>query len=293
VEGASRTSASALRRRLDELCALPPSGALAGAAGAGAAGAGAPPAAAVTDPTALAAELDAVVALLRREPSLSRALADPTTPEQARADLVTRLFGSRVAPAALELLGQAARSRWSRPLDLTLALADLGVESLLAQAERDNALDDVEDELFRFGRVVDQNAALALALTDPAATPAVKQRLVERLLAGKAHPVTTALAQRAVAEYQRGDISRRIERLSAAAAARRDRVVGVVTTAVPLDADQLARLRVAVSRYFGREVQLQVDVDPSVLGGVRVRVGEEIVDGSVARRLAAARTRLA
>jgi len=292
VEGVSRSSAAGLRRRLDELCALPPAATRVSAqASAPAATSAAAPA--VPDPAALAAELDAVAGVLRGEPSLGRVVADATTPEQARVGLLARLFGTKVSAPALDLVTLAARSRWSHPRDLVDSLGDLGVEALLAQAERDGALDDVEDELFRFGRVVDQNPALALALTDPAATPAAKQRLVERLLAGKAHPVTTALAERAAAQRERGDVTRRLERMSVTAAARRDRVVGVVTTAIPLDAEQTARVRAAVSRYFGREVQLQVDVDPSVLGGVTVRVGEEVVDGSVARRLAAARSRLA
>jgi F-type H+-transporting ATPase subunit delta len=277
VEGASRHALTAARATLDEVTARPLEAAAA---------------AAWPDPGRLAEDLRAVAGLLGREPTLRRALVDPGAPPGSRAALAERLVGGQVDAASLTVVRAAVSQRWSRPLDLQYALVELSVEALLAEAEAAGALDEVEDELFRFGRILGRNPQLSLALTDPAAPDEVKAALVDRLLAGRAHPVTVRLAKQAVADRAHGDLERRLEHFSRVAAARRDRVVAVVRTAVPLDADQTARLRTALSRYFGRQIQIQTDLDPTLLGGVVIRVGDEVLDGSVLRRLAAARRNL-
>jgi F-type H+-transporting ATPase subunit delta len=285
VEGASRQALSHARSVLDELTATPVgTGTPAGGSTAAAAG-----------PSVggrLADDLAAVAAVLRRELAVRRALTDPGSPAASRVALAERLFAGQVGEPALTVLKQAVAERWSRDVDLVLGLAELVVEALLAQAEASAALDEVEDELFRFSRILGQNPQLSLALTDPASPESAKSALLERLLAGRAHPVTVQLVERAVADREHGDLERKLEEYSWVAAARRNRVVAVVRTAVPLDDGQAARLRAAISRHFGREIQLQIDVDPTVIGGVVVRVGDEIVDGSVLRRLNAARRRL-
>lgn len=275
MEGASRSALAAARAELDRVTAVPP--------GVPAPGTGA------SEARQIAEDLRAVAGLIGTEATVRRALTDPGAPTESRAALARRLLAGQVGEPALDVAVAAVSGRWSRPVDLRLALDELAVEAMLAEAELSDALDEVEDELFRFGRILDQNPRLALALTDPAAPVAAKAALVERLLAGRAHPVTVRLTQQATTDRTGGDIERQLESFSRTAAARRNRVVAVVRTAAPLDADQTERLKAAVSRYFGRQIQLQIDLDPSVLGGVLVRVGDEVVDGTVLRRLAAAR----
>ncbi|EFC80040.1 F0F1 ATP synthase subunit delta [Parafrankia sp. EUN1f] len=274
MEGASRQSLAAARSVLDQVTAVPVGAAT---------GSGQP------DVRSIAEELGAVAALVGREATVRRALTDPGAPAQSRAGLASRLFGTQISPASLSVVSAAVSGRWSRPIDLRLALEELAVEATLAEAQAADVLDEVEDELFRFGRILGQNPQLSLALTDPAAPASAKVALVSRLLSGRAHPVTVRLAQQATADPSQGDVERRLENLSRIAAARRGRVVAVVRTASVLDEDQIARLKAAVSRFFGRQIQLQIDLDPSILGGLSVRVGDEVVDGTVLRRLAAAR----
>ena len=274
MEGASRNSLAAARAELDRVTSIPP---------------GAAPDAGIAAARRLAEDLSAVAALVGAEPALRRALTDPGAPAEARTALARRLLSGKVGEPALAVVSVAVSGRWSQPTDLRRALEELSIEATLAEAELADALDDVEDELFRFSRILGQNPQLALALTNPAAPAQAKFALIERLLAGRAHPVTVRLAQQATVDRQYGDIERQLEHFSRIAAARRGRVVAVARTAIPLDADQVERLRAAVSRYFGRQIQLQIDLDPSVLGGVQIRVGDEVVDGTVLRRLGAAR----
>ncbi|CAJ64559.1 MULTISPECIES: F0F1 ATP synthase subunit delta [Frankia] len=275
MEGASRHGLATARATLDEATAIPPGAAVTS-----------------VDASRVADDLRAVADLLHREPTVRRALTDPGAPPAARTELAARLLGRQLDAVSLRIVQTAVSSRWSRPADLQFALLELSVEALLVEAERDGALEEVEDELFRFARILGQNPQLALALTDPAAPASVKNALLGRLLSGRAHPVTLRLAQQAAADRIHGDVERRLADFSRIAAARRGRVVAVVRTAVPLTDEVIARLGAAISRYFGRQIQLQVDLDPELLGGVVVKVGDEVVDGSVLRRLAAARRAL-
>ncbi|WP_462186550.1 MULTISPECIES: F0F1 ATP synthase subunit delta [unclassified Frankia] len=275
MEGASRRSLAVARAVLDQVMAIPVGGPRR--------------AARVPDADRIAEELRAVAALIGREATVRRALTDPGAPGPSRVGLARRLLAGQVSEPTLKVVDSVVQSRWSRPGDLRQALEELSVEALLAQADVTSALDEVEDELFRFGRILDQNPQLALALTDPAAPASAKAVLVNRLLVGRVHPVTVQLVQQAVADRAQGDVAGRLEHYSRIAAARRGRVVAVVRTAIPLDAGQVERLRDAISGYFGRQIQLQTDLDPTVLGGVVVRVGDEVVDGSVLRRLTTAR----
>jgi F-type H+-transporting ATPase subunit delta len=269
MEGASRASLAAARSALDERAPASGAGELRG----------------------LAEQLFAVADLLHRELTVRRALADPSADPGARARLLDRLFGARLPEPALQLLRRVVRSRWNSPLDLEAAVEELGQEALLAAAEVDGSLDNVEDELFRFGRIIDREPELSLALSDVGLPADRKRSLLDRLLLERAHWATLRLVERSVVGPSRRSLDRTLEHLGERAADRRRRLVAVVRTARPLDAEQTARLQAAVSRLYGRQVQLQVDLDPTVLGGVVVRVGDEVIDGSVARRLAEARRR--
>jgi F-type H+-transporting ATPase subunit delta len=244
------------------------------------------------DLAALADELFAVARLLDGQLTLRRSLSDPAGKPEERAALANRLFASRLSPAALDLVENVARQRWSRPPDLVEAFMALAKEASLDAAEVRGELDDVEDELFRFGRIVSSDRELARILSDRKAPMEGKAALLDGLLARKVSPVTQQLVRNVLTGPHVGHAENAIERLSEVASRRRGQSVARVTTAVPLTPEQEQRLTEVLGRIYGRTVGLQVTVDPDVLGGLIVQVGDEVIDGSVAHRLEVAGRRL-
>jgi F-type H+-transporting ATPase subunit delta len=172
-------------------------------------------------------------------------------------------------------------------------MTTLGTEAALDAADSEGALDDVEDELFRFGRIVSGNRELSRLLSDRSASIEGTGALIDRLLSGKVSTVTELLLRNVLTSRRAGSAEVAVERLSDAASRRRGQSVARVTTAVALTPAQEQRLTDVLGRLYGRTIGLQVTVDPDVLGGLVVQVGDEVIDGSVAHRLEAARRRLA
>lgn len=245
------------------------------------------------DATRLADELAAVTALLDREVSLRRVLTDPAQTGEAKAELVQRLVGGQVSGPTADLVAGTVRSRWSQPRDLVDALEELADTADLTAAQQTGRLDDVEDELFRFGRIVASSTELRAALTDRKAGAAAKTELLNRLLGGRSVQVSERLVTRLVTVPRGRSLEAGLESLSKLAAERRDRMVAVVTSAVPLSDPQKQRLGAALAKLYGRTMHLNLDVDPEVVGGIRVQVGDEIINGSLADRLEDAARRMA
>ncbi|MEU3602027.1 F0F1 ATP synthase subunit delta [Streptomyces sp. NPDC006798] len=245
------------------------------------------------DAAELAGELAAVTALLDREVSLRRVLTDPAQNGDAKAELAGRLLAGQVGGETADLVSGAVRSRWSRSRDLVDALEELANTADLTAAQRAGVLDDVEDELFRFGRIVDANPELRSALTEKAAAPSRRGELLRSLLGGRADAATVRLVGRLVTVPRGRSLEQGIDSLSKLAAARRDRMVAVVTSAVPLSDGQKERLGAGLARLYGREMHLNLEVDPTVIGGISVRVGDEVINGTIADRLDEAKRRLA
>lgn len=245
-----------------------------------------PPAGA--DLSGLSRDLFAVVDALDGSASLRRIITDPGTPEEARRDFVRGVLEGKVSAEAVEVVVRAATLRWSGGRSLTAALERQAVRAELMQAERDGQLEDTEDGLFRFARLVESNSGLRNALGDRAVDRSGREELVGQLLDGRATPATVVLAKRAVAARERS-YSHSLESYINLAAAQKNRVIATVRVARPLTDDQLQRLRAGLSRQVGRDVALQVILEPHLLGGVRVELGTEVIEGTVSGRLAEAR----
>lgn len=238
-------------------------------------------------------DLFQVVAVLADERVLRTTLADPAGSKEGKSQLVTSLFGGKISDVALSHLIEIVGARWSNDADMVDAVEESGASMLLMAAEDLNQIDQVEEELFRFGRAIDANADLQMALTDPAASPEAKAKIVSTLLEGKANQTTIELVSEVAGSLRGRRIQAAIAHLSTLAAARRGQILAEVTSAVALTDEQKDRLARALTKLHGRPVELNVEVDPSVLGGIEVRVGDEVIDGTAATKLEQARRRLA
>jgi F-type H+-transporting ATPase subunit delta len=165
-------------------------------------------------------------------------------------------------------------------------------EALFAVAEAEDELETVEDELFRFARALEREQRLRDALTDPALPVDRKRAVLTDVLGDRAHPHTVGLLGFVVEQGRAKDLPAIVDELVALSAERRQAAVAEVRTAIPLDAERRERLAEALGAATGKKVELKVVVDPSIVGGVVARVGDQVIDGSIRRRLELARERL-
>jgi F-type H+-transporting ATPase subunit delta len=199
--------------------------------------------------------------------------------------LVESLLGSRVSAATVEIVSGLVRSRWSRTRDLPDAIETLAVLAEMIAAELAGEADDVEDELFRFGRIVESRSQLREALRSQVLPDENKVALISALLEGRVTPTTVRLVTELVVHPRGRTPEAAISEYGKVAAQHRQRAIARVTTAVVLSDDERDRLQSALAAMYGRDVHLDV-------GGVVVQVGDEVLDGSIAGRLADARRRL-
>lgn len=243
--------------------------------------------------TKLGEELFAVVNLLSAQPQLRRSLGDSSSDKSGREQLVRGLLGDQVSAPTLEVLVAVVTSKWSNPRELVDGIESLARTALLVRAERDERLDAVEDELFRLGRIIAATESLELVLKDRAVQSDRKVALIDSLLDGKVEPVTKTLVDQLVRTPRGEDVVDGLMRLADLAAKRRERSVAHVRSAVELTAEQQERLTTTLTRIYSRPIALHVEVDASLEGGLLIKIGDEVINGSVAGRLAALRRDLA
>lgn len=238
-------------------------------------------------------QLRSVAALSSREPAIRRSLTDASREAPDRAALAHRLLDGRVTPAAADVVAAGAAGRWSAPRDLVDALDLTATAAEVAAADRAGQLDSLEDDLFRFSRIVAGNAALRDALTDRTSPTDARAGLVHRLLDERTGAAAVRLAVAAATDLRSRSVELALEEDGQVIASRRNRAVALVRVAGTLTDAQRERLSALLARQAGRPVQLNVVHDPSLIGGFRAEVGETVLDASVLSRLSEARRRLA
>lgn len=243
--------------------------------------------------TALGQELFSVVGLLGAQPQLRRAFGDASSDAGGRERLLRSLLGGKVGEDAMTVLVSVVTAKWSSPREMVDGVESLARTALLVRAERDGRLDSVEDELFRLGRIIAGDTELERLLTDPAGDAGGKTALLDSLIAGKVEPVTEVLVTQLVSQPRGLGVVTGLGQLADLAAKRRERSVAHVRTAVELTAEQQDRLAATLTRIYSRPIALHVEVDASLAGGLLIKIGDEVIDGSVAGRLAALRRDLA
>jgi F-type H+-transporting ATPase subunit delta len=217
------------------------------------------------------------------------ALGDAAADAAAKVALVRAVFGTSVTPRALDLLAAAVSERWSSHDDLLAGIEELG---LRASALSVSTGTSIESELFAFGTAVSSDAGLELALASKLGKSDAKAALVEKLLAGKVSGQTLAIVRHLVQQPRGRRIGELLRQAASVVADQAGTSIATVTSASVLSPAQLDRLKTNLQQRHGRALSINPVIDPALVGGVRVQIGDLIIDGSIATRLADLRVQL-
>jgi ATP synthase F0 subunit b/ATP synthase F1 delta subunit len=243
----------------------------------------------------VSAELVSVAKMLERELVVTRYLTLPADDAAPRVRLIERLVSGKVSDATLDVLRAAVSQRWSANSDLVDAIEHVSRQALLEVAEREDQVDEIEDQLFRFSRILDAQPRLAILLGEYRAPAEGRIALLRKVLdssSGSVNKIAAALLSQTV-ELLRGEPTEdAMKFLAEVAVARRGEVVAQVGAAAELSDAQRTRLTEVLSRIYGHPVTVQLQIDEALLGGLLIAVGDEVVDGTLSSRLAAAEAQL-
>ena len=241
-----------------------------------------------TDATQFSADLFTVLTVLSSSVGLRRALTDNSRDAASKAELISNLFGKNVTEAAKTLFSQAASLRWSNPAEIADAIENLAVESASAAADKSGELEKLENQLFDFARVLIANPEFRQALNTASDTDASKVSLLESVVNGKYSLHTINLLKRVVVLRRGRSIDATLSTYSHYVSNSRNRLVAHVKTAIALTDGQTSSLIAALTKQMGKEVHINIEIDPKVLGGISIRYADDVIDGTVVNRLAEA-----
>jgi F-type H+-transporting ATPase subunit delta len=230
-------------------------------------------------------ELFAVYSALASTGGLRRALTDPSRDHEAKALLVSNILTGKVSQGVVEVVAAASALRWSAPADIVRAIEQLAVESYATAANHDGQLDQLEEELFAFGKLLIVHNELRQVLNSSEHAASGKVALLQSVLSGKVNSFTLALLAQLLTGLHRRSIENALAGYTDAIAARRNRLRATAKSAVALSDAQKSKLADALSAKLGQPVHVNVEIDPSVIGGLSIRFGHELIDGSVKNRL--------
>jgi F-type H+-transporting ATPase subunit delta len=234
-------------------------------------------------------QLLAAALVVDGSPHLRAALADDAAEDSDRTSIVRAVFG-KYTPAAKAVLESLSTGRWSSSDDIVAGIEQLGIRAVAASAPSGVS---INDELHAFSTAVTSNAELELALGSKLGSAEGKRALVTSLLGGKASAQTIAILEALIAQPRGRRIAELIRYAATIVAEQAETIVATVTVASPLTAEHRARLEKALSKQYGGSIRINAIVDDRIVGGMRVQIGDEIIDGTIANRIADLRLRLA
>ncbi|SER78923.1 F0F1 ATP synthase subunit delta [Corynebacterium cystitidis] len=238
------------------------------------------------------AELFLAVEQLDQNRPLRVAVANSAAESGQRTGIMTEVFQGKVADSTLEVLRAAAECEWSTPREMRSGLVQLGRHALLRGAEAEGQLGQVEEELFQLSRILDREGELTQLLSDRTETAERRRSLLANVLYGKVTTVTEALALQVIGRPELNPADD-VKNLAVEAAALTGRTAAHVKSAAELNEGQRSALAEKLGRIYGQEMSIHSEVDPSLLGGMIIRVGDEVIDGSTRGKLTRLRANLA
>ena len=264
--GSSRVSVQTLRKSLDEIVNKQ----------------------SASDAAVFASDLFTILTVLSTSIGVRRALTDNARDVSAKAELISNLFGKNISSQAQALLASASALRWSNPGEIADAIENLAVQAESACADKNGELEKVESQLFDFAQVLRANPELRQALNTSADTDQNKVSLLEAIVVGKYLTSTINLLRRVVTLRRGRSIDATLAAYAHYVSTRKDQVVAHVKSAVELSDSQLAKLVATLSKQVGKDVRINLEIDPKVLGGISIRYADDVIDGTVINRLAEA-----
>ncbi len=238
----------------------------------------------------LAVELFSAGRIIGESSQLTAMLTDMATPDVQKTAILKAVFRSALGESTLALLGVVVSKRWSNTGDLLAGIEELG---LRAAAESATDGTNIDAELFAFGNAVASSADLELAVSSKLGTDESKVALVEHLLAAKVSPQTLAIVRHLMQQPRGRRIGELLRTAASIVADQAGLSVAVITSATPIAAGQLERLQKSLAVKFGRPLKFNLRIDPLLIGGLRVQVGDSVIDDSVASKLKELRLQLA
>ena len=240
------------------------------------------------DAATFASELFTILTVLSSSVGLRRALTDNSRDKSAKADLISNLFGKNIKAEAQALLATAASLRWSSPAELADAVEHLAVEAQGVAAEKSNEQAALENELFDFARALVANPDFRQALNTSADSDEGKLALLDSVVKGKYSASTVTLLQKVVTLRRGRSIDATLAAYAHYVSTRNNRVVAHIKSAIALSADQQKKLVAALTKQMGKDVHVNIEIDPKVLGGISIRYADDVIDGTMVNRLAEA-----
>ena len=224
--------------------------------------------------------------------ALRRAITDPSRDIASKTALIKELFGSKIGKEASDLISGIAALRWSAGKDVIYVLEQLAIEAEASAANINNELDRVEDELFSASRLLVDSSELRSALVGGAGAD-LKAQLVTEILSKNASASTVKLVRALVTQRRGRSIEAAFAEYLFGLANRRNRLIAVVRTAAPISDAQKVRLSGAIEKQVGQPIRVNIQVDPTIIGGVSIKFADELIDASISNRLAHAGRALA
>lgn len=231
-----------------------------------------------------AEEILSVGEILRSSPSLNTSLLDPSRDDDARAGLIRSVLAGRVSPEVGELVEGLVRDRWSQDGDLATAIERIAAETYLIGASREGMLGETEEQLFDILRTLRKERDLRLMLNDDMVDISARRDLATNVFSS-ANIYSQQIVAHAVTRTTHHSMTSTLRRYIDRAANRSEMVVAAVVSVIPLTIEQQNRLQSILARKYGRNVQVHVAIDPAIVGGLRITIGNDVIDGTLAKRI--------
>ena len=240
------------------------------------------------DASAISSDLFKALVAIDSSTGLRRALTDSSRDSSSKSDLISDLFKKSLVGPALALLANATALRWSAPSGIADAIEQIAVEAEATAANLSNSLDQVQSEIFIFSKLLIENPDLRTALSERSQSPEAKQALLKSIFGSKFSASTNSLLSHSVESRRARSIEKTIAAYSHAVTARRNRVNAHIKSSIALSDVQAKKLADSLTKQIGQPVHLNIEIDPSILGGISIRFGDEVIDGTISNRLAEA-----